>query len=150
VAEHEAQMTDRDARRLRGVHPQLAEKIATLLDDMAAAGFPMFVAQGVRTTLQQQALYAQGRTVKGLRVTNADGVVKKSNHQPKADGFGHAVDLAFVGPVPFADEHPWELMVQRAEALGLKWGGRWTSLPDRPHVELPAPTRSPVGETQLA
>jgi hypothetical protein len=47
------------------------------------------------------------------------------------------VDLAFVHAEPFADSHPWTEMGVRAERLGLKWGGRWTSFVDRPHIELP-------------
>lgn len=130
-------MTTRDEQRLRGVHPRLVEAIDALLTQMATIGYPMMVTQGLRTTKQQQELYAQGRTVKGPRVTNANGVTTKSNHQAKADGYGHAVDLAFVAAEPFSDEHPWQEMGIRAERLGLKWGGRWTKFPDRPHVELP-------------
>jgi len=132
-------MTFRDSTRLRGVHPALVEAVKGLLDEMESIGHPMMVAQGLRTTLQQQALYAQGRTAKGPIVTNADGVTTKSNHQAKNDGYGHAVDLAFVDAEPFADRHPWAEMGARAEALGLKWGGRWKTFTDRPHVELPAP-----------
>jgi peptidoglycan LD-endopeptidase CwlK len=130
-------MTPKDAQRLRGVHPRLVEAIETLLSQMATIGYPMFVAQGLRTAKQQAELYAQGRTTKGPRVTNANGVTTKSNHQAKADGYGWAVDLAFVSHEPFADEHPWLEMGMRAERLGLKWGGRWKSFPDRPHIELP-------------
>lgn len=131
-------MTGKDLQRLRGVHPRLIDAIDALLTQMATIGHPMMVAQGLRTAKQQADLYAQGRTTKGPRVTNADGVTHKSNHQAKADGYGHAVDLCFVHPEPFADEHPWQEMGIRAERLGLKWGGRWKSFPDRPHVELPA------------
>jgi peptidoglycan L-alanyl-D-glutamate endopeptidase CwlK len=130
-------MTPKDEQKLRGVHPRLIAAVEVLLAQMATIGHPMMVAQGLRTTKQQQELYAKGRTTKGPRVTNADGIKAKSNHQAKDDGFGHAVDLAFVAPEPFADSHPWTEMGVRAERLGLKWGGRWTSFPDRPHVELP-------------
>lgn len=130
-------MTGKDLQRLRGVHPRLIDAIEDLLAQMATIGHPMMVTQGLRTAKQQAELYAQGRTTKGPRVTNADGVKAKSNHQAKADGYGHAVDLAFVSPEPFADSHPWTEMGIRAERLGLKWGGRWVSFTDRPHVELP-------------
>ena len=121
-----------------GVHPILVSKVGELIRQMAEIGHPVRVAQGLRTQLQQAALYAKGRTEKGPKVTNCDGYVKKSNHQSKADGYGHAVDLCFVSPEPFAEEHPWAEMGARAKALGLEWGGDWTSFPDRPHVELPA------------
>jgi peptidoglycan L-alanyl-D-glutamate endopeptidase CwlK len=103
---------------------------------MKALGFPMKVIAGLRTTEQQQKLYAQGRTTPGNIVTNADGVKKKSNHQAKADGFGHAADLCFQGPDPFSEKHPWNAYGACAKALGLVWGGDWKVLVDRPHIEL--------------
>ena len=36
---------------------------------------------GLRTTQEQQALYAQGRTTPGPIVTNLDGIIKRSRHQ---------------------------------------------------------------------
>lgn len=128
-------MTDRDRARLVGVHPQLVAVLEPILDQ-----FTMFVVQGVRTVAQQQALYAQGRTAPGSIVTYKDGVTHKSNHQPHADGFGHAVDAAFIDAEPFADAHPWEAYGEALEAQGLIWGGRFRGLVDRPHAELPEVT----------
>lgn len=126
-----------------GLHPLLLEKVDRVLNAMAALGWPMKIVQGVRTAEQQGKLYAQGRTAPGKVVTNADGVVKKSNHQPKQDGYGYAVDCAFVDnpatPVDetWSDRSPWSAYGACAKAVGLVWGGDWKSLPDRPHVELP-------------
>lgn len=125
--------TARDCERLRGVHPTLVKAVLQLLTQ-----FPMFVVMGVRTAEQQAALYAQGRTTPGHIVTDKDGVLHKSNHQPHADGLGHAVDCAFVGPDPFATSHDWQGYGAAAKALGLIWGGDWHTLVDRPHIELPA------------
>jgi peptidoglycan L-alanyl-D-glutamate endopeptidase CwlK len=117
------------------LHPDLRAKIDVVLAAMAVLGFPMKIIQGVRTVQEQQKLYAQGRTAPGNIVTNCDGVIKTSNHQIKADGFGHAADLAFQGAEPFGEKHPWKCYGECAKALGLKWGGDWKT-PDRPHVEL--------------
>lgn len=126
--------------KLVGVHPRLARIVPRILTAMELLGHPMLVTAGVRTAEEQAALYAQGRTAPGSIVTNADGVVKKSNHQPKGDGYGHAVDCAFVddhGTASWADSHPWRLYGEMAKALGCKWGGDWTTFTDRPHIELP-------------
>lgn len=137
-------LIQRDLERLRGVHPRLMEAVLDILEAMAVLEFPMFVTQGVRTIAQQQALYAQGRTTPGTIVTHADGVTKRSQHQVKADGFGHAVDLAFVDDPDtpksevFDPGQPWDLMGLMAEKRGLVWGGRWQGLVDLPHVELHA------------
>ena len=129
---------------LAGVHPDLAAAVARILAAMAAMGHPMRVIEGVRTAERQRALYAQGRSKPGPQVTNCDGVVKKSNHQPKSDGFGHAVDCAFQDdPRTPRDETwdetmPWATFGALVEAEGLVWGGRWPRLRDLPHVELRA------------
>jgi peptidoglycan L-alanyl-D-glutamate endopeptidase CwlK len=126
--------------KLAGVHPALINRVRLILDAMATLGHPMLVTDGVRTQAQQQALYAKGRTAPGSKVTNVDGVRVKSNHQPKADGFGHAVDCCFFderGKPSWAESHPWRLYGEMAKALGLVWGGDWKSIVDKPHVELP-------------
>lgn len=128
------------ADKLAGVHPQLRNAVLRLLSVMSELGYPMLVTDGVRTAEEQAALYAKGRTAPGPIVTNADGVTHTSNHQPHADGLGHAVDCAFlVNGQPSWDGHlPWRLYGEVGKALGLRWGGDWTgSLVDRPHVELP-------------
>jgi len=135
--------------KLAGVHPDLVAKTNKLLVAMDALGYPMFVAQGLRTAEYQHQLWLQGRGLPGAIVTNCDGYTSKSNHQAKDDGFGYAVDLAFVDnpSTPknetWADDMPWTLYGTMAEALGLHWGGRWVSrLVDRPHIELPWPNVS--------
>ena len=130
-------MTDRDIAKLHGVHGSLAARIEQILDAMRVLGFEMMVTDGVRTQAQQQVLYAKGRAAPGPRVTNADGVRVRSNHQTHADGLGHAVDCCFVvdGRPSWDDALPWELYGEAAKALGLRWGGDWKT-PDRPHVEM--------------
>lgn len=103
---------------------------------MAALGFPMKICQGLRTLEEQQALYAQGRSTKGSVVTYADGVKSKSNHQAQADNYGHAVDCCFLGKDPFNDSLPWAAYGEAGKALGLRWGGDFKSLLDRPHLEM--------------
>lgn len=129
-------VTDRDRTRLIGVHPALVEAITDVLNEMEQWGHPMFIVEGVRTVERQAELYAQGRTTSGPIVTHADGVVKRSKHQPKADGLGHAVDCAFLAGNPFAETHPWEQYGKAVEQRGLEWGGRWISIMDKPHAQL--------------
>lgn len=131
----------RDARRLDGVDPDLRWRIERLLAIMRILGRPMFVTAGVRTDEEQAALYARGRTAAGTIVTHADGVTKRSKHQrDPSTGYGRAVDLAFVpfAETPEADtwRGSWAVFGEAAKALGLTWGGDWSTLPDRPHVEL--------------
>ena len=142
--------------KLDGVHPGLVGIFTTILQPYAVTlGHPIKAAQGLRTVAQQQAIYTQGRSTKGpgvdakhpmgRTVTKCDGVIFPSNHQAKADGFGHAIDFCFVDdprtPVDETwDEHLWATVAPKIHAkarqLGLKCGADWKS-PDRPHLELP-------------
>lgn len=134
-------MTPRDIQRLAGVHPTLVLRLKVVFAQFEAEGQPLFVVQGLRTAEQQAADYAHGRgNVPGPVVTMCDGVVHPSPHQKRADGFGHAVDCAFVGADPFTLTHPWELYGQRLEHQNLVWGGRFHHPVDLDHAELPMDT----------
>ena len=123
------------------VHPVLLRKVNVVLAAMAVAEMPMAITPNpVRTAEMQNLLYQQGRTKPGPIVTNADGYKTKSNHQVKADGYGHAVDCHFiVNGVPSwnVPNSWWEAYGALAVAVGLEWGGNWESFIDRPHVQLP-------------
>lgn len=123
---------------LAGVHPDLVARLTRVLASMEALGFPMRVTDGVRTAAEQQVLYAKGRTTPGPIVTYADGVRKTSNHQPQADGFGHAVDCTFLqdGKPSWDARLPWPCYGEALKAVGLRWGGSFANLHDLPHAEL--------------
>jgi peptidoglycan LD-endopeptidase CwlK len=123
--------------RRQGLNPTLLEKVDRVLTAMSALGHPMKIVQGFRTVEEQQALFAQGRTLPGKRVTNCDGVSKKSNHQAANDGLGRAVDCAFLKDGKVVWDGPWEAYGAAGKAVGLNWGGDWKDPVDRPHLELP-------------
>lgn len=123
--------------RAEGVHTQLQ----TYLDAVAKlCPWEVVLLEGVRTEARQAALYAQGRTAPGNKVTNAE------HASDTPHGRGAALDL-----VPRIDGHtPWqtgqpnhELFMARlgvlggiAVSMGLTWGGNWHSLQDYDHVEI--------------
>lgn len=139
-----ARFSQRSKDALKGVHPDLVRLMGAAIMDTPV---DFTITEGLRTTARQKELYAQGRSAPGPRVTKADGVNNKSDHQAKADGYGHAVDLyPFIGG---------RLLVQGPEAIaGLKaiakhikanardmgiaitWGGDWKDPYDPPHFEL--------------
>lgn len=126
-------------QRLAGCHPELVKKVKAVLAEMKSLGHPMIVIDGLRTTAQQQALYAQGRTKSGNIVTNADGVRTRSNHQAHTDGFGHAADCCFVvkGRPSWDIHNPWSAYGERCVNHHLMWGGNFHTIHDLPHCELP-------------
>lgn len=117
---------DRSPLRL---HPEARRLFALLVEATTALGCPVFMTEGYRSPERQNALYAQGRTTPGPKVTNARA--GESWHET-----GRAIDFAFQGKSPYAEGHPWKLVGQMAEHLGFEWGGRWVSRPDKPHLQL--------------
>jgi len=128
----------RSKNNLKGVHPDLVKVVEKAIG-LTTQDFT--VIEGVRTTKRQQELYAQGRTAPGSIVTNVDGVKKKSNHQVKADRYGHAVDIVPY-PVDWDSISKFDniavAMKLAACELGVDivWGGDWENFKDYPHFEL--------------
>lgn len=117
------------SRRVEDLVPALQPLARVLVVAARLVGHPVLITGTLRTWAEQDALYAQGRTAPGPRVTNARGGESWHN-------FGRAFDVAFVvegGGVTW--EGPWEMIGKLGEALGLEWGGRWQR-PDRPHFQL--------------
>jgi peptidoglycan L-alanyl-D-glutamate endopeptidase CwlK len=117
------------------------EKIATLLLEVrpiarmlvqkaAANGIQIRVISGLRSYAEQDALYAQGRTKPGNKVTNARGGY--SNHN-----FGIAFDVGVFEGTRYMGESPkYKAVGVLGQELGLEWGGNWTSIVDQPHFQL--------------
>ncbi len=120
---------------LEGVHPKLTIVIHKALE-LGIVDFR--VSCGVRTQGQQDALFAQGRTKPGKIVTKT----KKSNHIPREDGFGHAVDL---DPTPIDYKNIKNYMMLATamfraameNEIQIRWGGHWPDPWDWGHFELP-------------
>lgn len=109
------------------LRPLVRQKQQQLIEACRVIGMPIKVTSEVRTCAQQNALYAKGRTEPGNIVTNAK--CGQSFHN-----YGVAFDVAFEGLKPY--DGNWELLGMLGEQLGFEWGGRWTSIVDKPHFEL--------------
>lgn len=142
--------SQRSLNNLVGVHPDLVRLMMASIEDCPV---DFTITEGVRTAETQQKYYSWGRTKinphtgKMTIVTYVDGVKRKSNHQKKADGYSHAVDL-----YPFFDgkvqtqgkEVDNKLRVisnhikKKSKELGIKivWGGDWKKPYDPPHYQL--------------
>jgi peptidoglycan L-alanyl-D-glutamate endopeptidase CwlK len=128
-------------KQIEKLHPALVKVITEALA-VSPVDYGVLRLGGARTADEQHDLWLQGRFGHpGKIVTQLDGHNKPSNHQIKADGFGHAVDL-----VPFAGGKPtwnWELIypmisavakIAKSQGTSLRWGGVW----DRKLEELKA------------
>lgn len=134
--------------RVALLHPKIRDEVKELIEK-AEAGLPVFIAirivQGLRTFEEQDALYQQGRTKPGKKVTNAKA--GSSFHQ-----YGLAIDFCFVidkdGNGSYEtiswdtlkdydkDGMPdWKEVVKVFEDGGYEWGGRWATIVDAPHIQ---------------
>ena len=68
-------LSKRSLDTMVGVNPDLVKVIK---EAIVNSPFDFMITQGVRTAKYQNQLYQQGRTQRGLKVTNADGYIKKS------------------------------------------------------------------------
>lgn len=127
-----------DEYQYRGLHPlikrtlkaidgidedvaQLALLHVLVLQDL---GIPAYVSEGERGFLKQ--LY--------YRATGSSRTLDSAHRK------GRAWDIGVQGYTPDSldSRHPgvWELIGQVGEELGARWGGRWSSIIDKPHFEV--------------
>lgn len=110
--------------------PEARPYARALVKKAAAVGITIKVISGLRTYAEQEALYAQGRTKSGPKVTNARGGY--SNHN-----FGIAFDIGVFEGAKYIPESPrYKAVGAMGVELGLEWGGNWTSIKDEPHFQL--------------
>lgn len=112
-----------------GLLPLVERKVQLVLNEMELLGHPMRVTEGYRSIERQNQLYAQGRTTPGFIVTQAKG--GESFHNYKV-----AADFVFRKEGYSAKKELWETFGAIGEKYGFEWGGRWTSFPDLPHLEM--------------
>lgn len=121
--------------------PRSEKTIATLLPAVKPYAYALIerarnrditirIISGLRTYAEQDALYAQGRTLPGAIVTNARGGY--SNHN-----FGIAFDVGvFNGTKYIPDSPAYHAVGMLGVELGLEWGGNWVSFTDAAHFQL--------------
>lgn len=141
-----------DYLKLRGklgqFDPRSEKVIATLLPQgqdaarkfmaLATTKFDVKLLSGLRTYAEQNALYAQGRTKKGPKVTNARGGFSNHNFAIAWD-VGIFVNGKYLTGRNAQEEQQYkDLAALIMPKLGdvLSWGGNWKSIKDRPHYQL--------------
>lgn len=111
---------DRTNQVLAALDPEFAKVVVPLVLWSRHYGVPLVLTEGRRDWDRQQRLVRAGRSER-----------LKSYHLR-----GRAVDVDWHNVAP--DRVPivvWELVGAIGEALGLRWGGRWSSLRDFRHFE---------------
>lgn len=116
------------SKALDDLHPKLRPLAFELLARAVEAGINPVVIDTLRSAAEHAADLEAGTSW-----------IKVSKHQPDADGFARAIDVAPAAVLPLKAWAPghahWKILGAIGEKLGLRWGGRWPT-PDNAHFEL--------------
>jgi len=119
-------------RDLNLLHPWVKKKAEELILLCKENGIDILITQTLRTKEEQDALYAQGRTKPGKKVTNA-------KYPQSLHCWGIAFDFVPVigGKAIWNRIDLFDKVGALGKSIGLTWGGDFKSLKDRPHFEAP-------------
>jgi len=121
-------VSDRTRALIDGLRPQVAAAAVQMVNHLRGQGVPLRIISARRSPVEQARLYAQGRTAPGPIVTD-------TLHSRHLHGTAFDIDFDSWTPYPSDNHWLWEYAGAVGEALGLRWGGRWVGLVDRPHFE---------------
>ena len=124
------------SRKIEDLHPDLQPIAREFLRRCEAAGLNILVTCTYRSDEEQNALYAQGRTKKGPRVTNARAGQSAHNFTLNGKPAARAFDIVPMigGKCMWDAKHPhWQVAGKIGMELGLNWYGR----PGAPFKEFP-------------
>ena len=120
-----------NSRSIDELHPIVAAKCREFLGACAAEGLDVIITSTYRDRDSQAALYAQGRTTPGRRVTNAKPGQSWHNWRCAFD-FVPVVS----GKAAWTDLEAFKRCGEIAESCGLEWAGRWKSFTELAHCQF--------------
>ena len=132
-------MSDRNIADLDPVLQPLAQKF---IETCKESGITVILTETYRSSADQDADYAKGRTTDGGIITNARGGQSPHNcttdiGAPASKAFDFAI-IADNGRLDWdASDAAWTTAISIGESLGLVSGSTWHSIKDWPHFELP-------------
>ncbi len=119
-------------RKLNELDPIVEAAALKAIAECETKGMKVLVSCTYRSGEEQNALYAQGRTKPGMKVTNAKA--GQSFHQYRV-----ALDLyPLIGGKPdFSGRAPeWEKIAGIFKKHGFEWAGDWTRFRELPHFQM--------------
>jgi len=135
------------SRLITDLDPVLQPLAQEFLDRCEAVGIEVFLTQTYRSATEQDADYAQGRTVPGHIITNAKGgesphnctrIDENGNTVPAARAFDFGIRLGENELDWDAEDSEWQDALAIVKALGLVSGSTFHGIVDNPHAELPS------------
>ena len=119
-----------NSRSLSDLNPKVAALCSEFINSCKKHNIDVIITSTYRDTESQNALYAQGRTLPGKKVTNAKG--GQSFHNWKV-----AFDFCPIvnGKTNWSDVALYTKCGEIAESVGLEWAGRWKTFKELAHCQ---------------
>jgi len=119
-----------NSRNLSDLHPKVKTLCEQFIASCAKQNIDVLITSTYRDAESQNALYAQGRTLPGKKVTNAKGGQSFHNWRVAFD-FVPIVN----GKAMWADTALFNKCGEIAESVGLEWAGRWKTFKELAHCQ---------------
>lgn len=120
-----------NSRSLDDLLPQVKMRVEQMIAVCKANGIDLLVTSTYRDAASQDALYAQGRTAPGAKVTNAKAGQSFHNYRC-------AVDIVPIrnGKAIWNSADPiWQEIGAAGKQAGLEWAGDWKRFKEYPHFQ---------------
>ena len=119
-----------NSRSLSDLNPKVAAMCSEFINRCKMQGIDVIITSTYRDGAAQDALYAQGRSLPGKKVTNAKAGQSFHNWRVAFD-FVPIVG----GKAIWNDDALWTKCGEIAEGIGLEWAGRWTKFKETAHCQ---------------
>ena len=119
-----------NSRKVEDLHPKVAELCRKFINACDKEGINVLITSTYRDHESQDALFAQGRTTPGRKVTNARAGSSWHNWRCAFD-FVPIVN----GKAMWEDHRTFMRCGEIAESVGLEWAGRWKSFAEMAHCQ---------------
>lgn len=119
-----------NSRNINDLKPKVAAMCSEFINRCKDAGIDVIITSTYRDAESQNALYAQGRTLPGKKVTNAKAGQSFHNWRVAFD-FVPVVN----GKAIWNDDDLFIRCGEIGEAIGLEWAGRWVKFKEYPHMQ---------------
>jgi len=120
-----------NSRKIEDLLPPVRERVERFLAACKEEGIDILVTSTYRDNASQDALYAQGRTKPGIKVTNARAGQSFHNYRCAVD----VVPMKNGKPIWNAKDPVWQDIGRLGKAAGLEWAGDWVRFKEFPHFQ---------------
>lgn len=120
-----------NSRKIDDLLPVVQVRVRRFLELCRENDIDILITSTYRDNESQNALYAQGRTLPGKKVTNAKAGESWHNHRCAID----VVPLRNGKPVWDGKDPVWRDVGRLGKEAGLEWAGEWKKFKEFPHFQ---------------